>query len=149
MKKAIIFAVAGVVLLAAGGGAVWWFGMRDAGGAEAQAAVPKEAVPQKYVSLDKVVVMLRRAPEENVTRYMSMDLVFTTAIEKEKDTKEHLPLLRSIAVRALASMTAQQVSAMTIDELAAEVNRAFAEDYDKAHRSKPFVEAMVGKLIVE
>lgn len=28
MKKAIIFAVAGVVLAAAGGGAVWWFGMR-------------------------------------------------------------------------------------------------------------------------
>lgn len=149
MKKVLVFAVAGVVLLAAGGGGAWWF-MSQKGGMDAHAAAaPPPPAPQKYVSLDKIIVMLRRAPEDSNTRYMSMDLVFTTAVEKEKDTKEHLPLLRSIAVRSLAAMTAQQVSGMSIDELAVEMNKSFEESYEKEHREKPFITAMIGKLIVE
>jgi flagellar protein FliL len=146
MKKVIVFALAGIVLAAGAGGAVWWTMKGD--GTEAHAA-EKPPEPQKYVSLEKVIVMLRRAPEESVTRYMSMDLVFTTALDKEKDTKEHLPMLRSVAVRSLSAMTAPQVTAMTVDELAVEVNRAFVESYEKERREKPFIDAMIGKLIVE
>jgi flagellar FliL protein len=152
MKKAVLFSLVGVVLLAAGGGGAWWFMHKSGGAIDAHAAQAPElpaAEPQKYVSLDKVIVMLRRSPEDAGTRYMSMDLVFTSAVAKEKETKEHLPMLRSVAVRALSQMTATQIGAMSIDELAVEVNKAFADSYQKERREKPFNEALIGKLIVE
>jgi flagellar FliL protein len=155
-KLKMILGVVAVVLVAAGaaGGAMWWMKSQEpAHGAEAAAkAAPKKEKsdePAKYVTLDKVIVMLRRAPNEASTHYLSADLVLATDAKGEKPTKEHLPLLRAIAVRSLSSFTLAQASSMTVEQVAAQLNKTFDANYASEERDKPFGEVMIGKLIVE
>jgi flagellar FliL protein len=151
MKK--IIAIAGAVIIAAAGagGAVWWFMPKPAAaaGTEKKEAEKKEAKPVKYVTLDKVIVMLRRGPNENESHYLSTDLVLATEPAKEKETKENLPLLRSLAVRTLSSYTMEQASTMTVEKYAEQLNHSFNAEYERTHAEKPFAEVMIGKLIIE
>jgi flagellar FliL protein len=152
MKAKLIIAFAGVALAAAAaaGGAMWYMKPAPAAAAGAVAAKPApEKKLTKYVTLDKVIVMLRRAPNEAAAHYLSVDLVLATAPEDEKTTKEHLPLLRSIAVSALSARTMAEASSMTVDQYAAELNKTFSASYAKDNQVKPFSEVMVGKLIIE
>jgi len=120
-----------------------------AGAEEKKAEKPKEAKPMKYVTLDKVIVMLRRGPDDSGAHYLSTDLVLSTEPAKEKETKENLPLLRSLAVRTLSGYTMAEASAMTVDKYAEELNHAFDANYEREHAEKPFAEVMIGKLIIE
>jgi len=159
---AALLAVA--VFMAAAGAAAAWYGLRSRPGrlaaAAASAAAPaSQAAPaeeaqvdtrvQKYVTLEKVIVMLRREPGDAVTHYLALDLVFRAAEENERTTRDHLPLLRSVAVRTLSTLSVDKAGTMSIDQYATEINRAFSETYARGRREKPFSEAMVGKLIVE
>ena len=156
-KVKTIVAIAGAVVVSAAvaGGAVWWFMPKPAAAAgtetkaHAQADKPKEARPVKYVTLDKVIVMLRRGPNETDTHYLSTDLVLSATPDKEKETKDNLPLLRSLAVRTLSSYTMAEASSMTVEKYAVELNRSFNANYEREHTEKPFVEVMIGKLIIE
>ena len=152
-KAKLIAAFLGVALLAAGaaGGAMWYLAPAQSGNA-ATAEAPKKALekkPTKYVTLDKVIVMLRRAPSETAAHYLSVDLVLATTAEQEKEAKEHLPLLRSIVVSALSSHTLSEANAMTVDQFAALLNQTFNANYEKENHEKPFSEVMIGKLIIE
>lgn len=151
-KAKLITAFLGVALLAAGaaGGAMWYLAPAQSGKA-ATADAPKalEKKPTKYVTLDKVIVMLRRAPNEAAAHYLSVDLVLATNAEQEKEAKEHLPLLRSIVVSALSAHTLSEANAMTVDQYAALLNQTFNASYEKENHVKPFSEVMIGKLIIE
>ena len=155
MKMKMILAIAGAVLISAAGagGAVWWFMPKPAAAAgtekKAEAEKPKEAKPMKYVTLDKVIVMLRRGPNETESLYLSTDLVLATEHAKEKETKENLPLIRSLAVRTLSGYTMAEASAMSVDKYAEKLNHAFDANYEHEHAEKPFAEVMIGKLIIE
>jgi flagellar FliL protein len=153
-KMKTIIAIAGAVILSAAGagGAVWWFMPKPAtaaGAEKKEAEKPKEAKPVKYVTLDKVIVMLRRAPNEAESHYLSTDLVLATSPEKEKETKENLPLLRSLAVRTLSNYTMAEASTMTVEKYAEQLNHSFNANYAHTHAEKPFEEVMIGKLIIE
>jgi flagellar FliL protein len=153
-KMKTIIAIAGAVILSAAGagGAVWWFMPKPAtaaGAEKKEADKPKAARPVKYVTLDKVIVMLRRGPNEAESHYLSTDLVLATAPEKEKETKENLPLLRSLAVRTLSSYTMAEASTMTVEKYAEQLNHSFNANYAHTHAEKPFEEVMIGKLIIE
>jgi flagellar FliL protein len=101
------------------------------------------------VTLDKVLVMLH-LPEENAApHYLSIDLVFKCLPDDEKRAKDHLPMLRAVAVRALSTYTLQAASAMSVDQVADVLNKAFAASYAEEHHEAPFATAMVGKLIIE
>ena len=141
-----ILAIAGAVIIAAAGtgGAVWWFMPKPAAAGTEKKEEKKEAKPVKYVTLDKVIVMLRRAPNEAESHYLSTDLVLATAPDKEKETKENLPLLRSLAVRTLSSYTMAEASTMTVEKYAEQLNRSFNADYERTHTEKPFAEVMIG-----
>jgi len=93
--------------------------------------------------------MLRRAPDEQAAHYLSVDLVLATTPAEEKETKEQLPLLRSIAVSALSARTLAEASSMSVDQYASELNKVFDANYEKENHVKPFSEVMVGKLIIE
>lgn len=152
MNKKLIIAFVAVALLCAGGAgaAVWYFAAPPAGAAETEKEAKKEeAKPVKYLTLDKIIVMMRRQPTDKVAHYMSADLVVTTPVEKEKEAKEQLPLLRSVAVRTLSALPMEKAQAMTIDQFAEELNKAFADAYEKEGRERPFTEVMIGKLILE
>jgi len=154
----LIVVVASVLTATAGGAAAWWTLRSRSAAAAAAADEPHAAAsapaavdkrPQKYVSLDKVIVMLRREPGDTTPHYLAMDLVLKSPDEQEKLTKEHLPMLRSVAVKALSGYSAVQAGTMTIDQFTAVINSAYAESYQREQHEKPFSEAMIGKLIVE
>ena len=147
IKTTIAFAAVALVSAGAAGGAAWWFAPK----APAAPAVKKVEAkkPSKYVTLDKVIVMLRRAPNDAEPHYLAADLVLATSDDKEKQTKEHLPLLRSIAVRALSGYTLTAASALTVEQYAEQLNRAFDASYARERLDKPFSEVMIGKLIIE
>jgi len=145
-----------VAILAAGaaGGAMWYLAKPAAGHAESAEAKPppppatgKKA--RKFLTLDKIIVMLRRDSGEADTHYLSADLVISTTEEKEKLTKDHLPLMRSIAVSTLSGLTTAKAQSMTVEQVAQEINKAFDVSYEREQMEKPFSEAMVGKLIIE
>lgn len=143
--------IVGIALISAtlAGGAAWAVAKSAPrqGPQAAQAASSNE--PAKYVTLEKVVVMLRRAPGDSRTHYLQTDLVLDTSEAKAKQTKDELPLLRSLTVRTLSQLTVAQASSVTVDEVAESLNQAFAEKYDKDRLDKPFAKALVSKLIVD
>lgn len=150
----LILLVALVALLAAGlaGGTVWWLQQSKAPAKPGEAVAaekPKPVVDYKYVTLDKVLVMLRGRNGEAVPHYMAVDIVFKTPPEQEKRTKEHLPLLRTVAVKALSQHTVETASAMSVEQFAASLNKAYQDSYRTDQRDAPFAEALIGKLIIE
>lgn len=152
MKMIVAFAAVAVLGAGVAGGAVWYMskGAAPAAGHEKKVEVKHdEGKPPKYLTVDKVIIMLKRSPGDTASHYMSADLVITTNEEKEKTAKEHLPMLRSVAVRTLSNLPMATAQMMTIDQFAAELNKAFDETYLHDKREKPFSEVMIGKLIIE
>jgi flagellar protein FliL len=155
MKLIVAFVFVAITGALVAGSAVWWLYLsKPAAAAAGHASAEFEAAPtgkkaHKYLTLEKVIVMLRRNPGDSATHYMSTDIVITTSEEKEKQAKEHLPLLRSIAVKSLAAYSIDKAEAMTVDQFADLLNRAFEASYVSQRAEKPFSEVMIGKLIIE
>lgn len=156
MKMKLIGGFVAVAVLAAGaaGGAMWYLAKPVAGHAEvADAKAPPPPATgkkaRKFITLDKVIVMLRRGPGDSDTHYLSADLVIATTEEKEKLTKDHLPLMRSIAVSTLSSFPMDKAQTMTVEQFAEQINKAFNVSYEREQMEKPYTEVMVGKLIIE
>ncbi|OEZ96940.1 flagellar basal body-associated FliL family protein [Duganella sp. HH101] len=159
MKMIIALVLVAVVGAAVAGGAVWYMSKgKDepaavADGKPAKKPAKKEEKedksPPKYLTVDKVIIMLKRQPGDTLTHYMSADLVITTTEKKEKEAKEQLPMLRSVAVRTLSNLPMATAQVMTIDQFAGELNKAFEATYEHEGREKPFSEVMIGKLIIE
>lgn len=157
IPRILSFVVAGLLTTAAGGAIAWW-GLKAqtppspeavAAAAEEKARKEAEKHPPRYVSLDKVIVMLRREPGDPASHYLAVDLVFKTPEQHEKMVREHLPMLRSVAVRALSTLTPTRAAAMSVDELAAEIGSAYGTSYAAEKREQPFTDVMIGKLIIE
>jgi len=151
-----MIAFAGVALLSAAvaGGAMWWYGPHDivpatATAAAAEPEIDEDKAPARYITLDKVIVMLKRNAGDTQAHYISTDLVLSTTEENEKKAKEHLPMLRTVAVRALSSYAMNEASAMTVEQFAERLNSAFEATYAAEKTAKPFTEVMIGKLIIE
>lgn len=159
MKMIIALVLVAVVGAAVAGGAVWYIskGKEEpaavADGKPAKKPAKKEEKedksPPKYLTVDKVIIMLKRQPGDTLSHYMSADLVITTSEKKEKEAKEQLPMLRSVAVRTLSNLPMATAQVMTIDQFAGELNKAFEATYEHEGREKPFSEVMIGKLIIE
>lgn len=158
MKKKLssMLAFAGVALASAAvaGAAMWWYGpvpgANPLAAAEAgQVEVDEKKEPARYVTLDKVIVMLKRNTGDTQAHYISTDLVLSTTEENEKKAKEHLPMLRTVAVRALSSYALNEASAMTVEQFAERLNSSFEATYAAEKTEKPFSEVMIGKLIIE
>ncbi|MBA4341896.1 MAG: flagellar basal body protein [Methylibium sp.] len=158
MKLIVIVALVGVLAAAGAGGAVWWKlgGGKAAVPADANSKDEKAAKAElkpgpdyKYVMLDKVLVMLRGRSGDAMAHYMALDIVFKALPEQEKRAKEHLPLLRTVAVKALSNYTLEAAQALSVSEVAAVLNKAYQESYASEQREPPFAEALIGKLIIE
>ncbi|MBA5604412.1 flagellar basal body-associated FliL family protein [Duganella sp. FT3S] len=151
MKMIIAFVVVAVLGAGVAGGAVWYLSKgASAGTAEAKKAERHDdGKPPKYLTVEKVIIMLKRSPGDTATHYISADLVITTSEDKEKVAKEQLPMLRSVAVRTLSALPLATAQTMTIDQYAAELNKAYDETYAHDKRDKPFSEVLIGKLILE
>lgn len=153
LKLGLLIALVAVLAAGAAGAAVWLLlpGKAQPRGAQeaAAAAAAKPAPDYKYVTLDKVLVMLRGRNGEAVPHYMAVDIVFKAPPDQERRTKEHLPLLRTVAVKALSVHTVESASAMSVEDFAKALNKAYRDSYQAERREAPFVEALIGKLIIE
>lgn len=149
-KTTVVLAVvlSGLFMAVVGGGLMWLL-LSEPANDSAKVVQASPAREYKYVSLDKVIVMLRTAEGAPMSSYLAMDIVFKTPLESEKIVKQHLPLLRSIAVKALSTYTLERATQMTVEEFAVDINRAYTASYADEKATKPFAEAMVGKLIIE
>ena len=148
------FVLVAVLAAGAAGGAMWYLAKPAAGHADVADSKPPPppatgTKARKFLTLDKVIVMLRHAPGDTDTHYLSADLVIATTEEKEKLTKDHLPLMRSIAVSTLSSFPMDKAQTMTVEQYAEQINKAFNVSYEREQMEKPFTEVMVGKLIIE
>lgn len=152
-KLIAIVAATGLLAAGVGGGAAWWTlhgrTARESAAGAASAPAPVDKRPTRYVSLEKVIVMLRHAEGDTSVHYLAVDLVLKTHEEQEKTVKDDLPMLRSVALQALSVYTPDKAGAMSIDEVAKVVNTAFADAYVRDQHDKPFSDALIGKLIIE
>lgn len=149
-KKSKLLLIIGIVVLllaGAAGGGLWWLKMRNA---EEPAEPPPKPSTFRYVTLDKVIVMLRNQGGDPLSHYMAVDVVFRADDPaKEKAVKDQLPLLRSVTVKALSEYTLDKAASLTIAQLTTELNAAYQARYKADSIEKPFAEAMIGKLIIE
>lgn len=146
----LIGIIVGAVLLTAGaaGGGFWWWKSQQP--ATASAPPPPKPSTFRYVSMDKVIVMLRSQSGDPLAHYMAVDVVFKAEdAVKEKAVKDQLPLLRSVTVKALSEFTLDKAGALTIEQLTEEVNAAYKTRYTADGIEQPFAEALISKLIIE
>jgi flagellar FliL protein len=148
-KLVTIVVLVGLASMAAGGAATGWLLHRHGSPQTDSKALEIDTRAYKYINLEKVVIMLRSATGAPDPHYLALDLVFKTPTDTEAITREHLPLLRSVAVKALSSLTLQSASSLTIEELSRLINEAYSQTYAHDRAGAPFVEAMIGKLIIE
>lgn len=147
-KKIWISLAAGAfVLLGAGSGLAAWHFMGKPAGEPAAPVVDKREY--RYVSLDKVIVMLRAREGGPLSNYMAVDLVFKTPVKAEVVTKQQLPKLRSVAVASLSELTLERASMLSIAELTDFLQQAYGESFERESRESPFTEVMVGRLVIE
>lgn len=153
-KTVVIFLVSMLLTLLLGGGGTYWW-LQQQGGVAALSSPLREpvaaaepATPKRYLTLDKIIVMLREAGQDEL-HYMSIDLVFRTDNEQQAQVKEQLPLLKSIAVRALSQLTRTQAAAMSVDQFQALLLQHYSQAYRKDQQPQPFSDVLVSKLIVE
>jgi len=145
----------GVLLLVAGAaaGGTWAY-MNSRGTAPATRVAahvePKQENREfRYVTLDKVIVMLRDDNGGPAAHYLSTDLVFRTTEESEKKVKEQLPYLRSVTVATLSSYSTGKAGLLSVEQYRKLLADAFAAAYARDAQEKPFLDVMVGRLIIE
>jgi len=152
MKKLVVVLGGILVLVAAAAGAAWYagwgpFAAGDAGEADARPVGPVPS--ERYVTLEKLVVMTRADGAQGRPRYLAMDLVFAVA-DKEAATvtTAQLPLLRSVAVRTLSGYRAEELRGMEIDQIVAVLDEQYRKAYGGAGQM-PFRQVMVARMMLE
>ncbi|WP_434634446.1 flagellar basal body-associated FliL family protein [Chromobacterium sp. CV08] len=143
-SRTLITAALVAVMVAGAGAGGWWYYQQSA---QAAPARPKP-VDYRFITLDKIIVMLRSEAGGD-PRYMAVDLVFRSSPEGEAKVKEQLPLLKSVAVRALSQLTRERANALGIDDYQQLLDRAYRANFAREARERPFSEVMVSKLIIE
>ena len=113
MAKKIGMLLALVAILgvgvAAGG---WWWEQRAPVAVAAQTSPQLDVRQASYVTLDKIVVMLKTDQSlRTANTYMSLDLVLRTDKLHEKAAKAELPMLKGVAVRTLSQVAMEQAKA--------------------------------------
>ena len=145
----IVIAAAVVVCLALGGGAWWWVQQQTAGEGPKVQAPKLDASKPSYVTLEKVVVMLRPVSEQSGNHYLSLDLVLRTDKAKEKAVKGDLPMIKGVAVRTLSKLDVEQARAMSIEEWTELLRRDVMDAYTPQLDLLGFDQLMVSRLIIE
>ncbi|WP_213762753.1 flagellar basal body-associated FliL family protein [Caballeronia sp. dw_19] len=152
-KRYLLLVAASVLTLSAAGGlmlarshGVWPFAGETR---ESEKEKRPNAADYRYVTLDKLIVMLRNPVGATRSRYLSMDLVFSvTSSSSQKEIHEQLPMLRSVAYRALSKYTVEDARRLTVDDYAAVLMSAYATAYGSP-ANIPFSDVLIGKLMLE
>ncbi|OHX11456.1 hypothetical protein BI347_17445 [Chromobacterium sphagni] len=143
-SKSLIAAVVVAALVGGAGAGGWWYYQQPGHAAPAK---PKP-VDYRFVSLDKIIVMLKSDAGGDAS-YMAVDLVFRSGPDGEAKVKEQLPLLKSVAVRALSQLSRERANALGIDDYQRLLDKSYRAAFAREGCEQPFSEVMVSKLIIE
>jgi flagellar protein FliL len=152
MNKTVGIIVGLALLLCVGAAAgAWWWVQQQSGGAADKAAptVQLDASQPNYLTLDKIVVMLRPEPDRTHNTYVSVDLVFRTDKTHAKAFKGELPMLKGVAVRTLSKLDVAQARNMAIEEWTDLLSRDLMAAYEQHLSPRMFDQVMVSRLIIE
>lgn len=151
MNKNIAIIIVCAVLACAGiAGGAWWWVQQQAVSTPAANDVPKlDASAPSYVTLDKIVVMLRPSSDRLHNTYLSLDLVFRTDKVHEKAVKSDLPMLKGVAVRTLSQLEVENAKSMSIDEWTGLLSQDLMAAYASQQSLRAFDQVMVSRLIIE
>ncbi|MEK6423423.1 MAG: hypothetical protein V4801_27865 [Burkholderia gladioli] len=118
-------------------------------GPAARKAAPVAAIRAHYVTLERLIVMLRGRAPAGHAHYLALDLVFGAADAKqEKRLREQLPMLRALAYRTLAGYDVVEVRQMPVDALAATLKAGYVLAYGTAE-ALPFADVLISKMMVD
>lgn len=145
----IVIAVAVLICGALGGGAWWWVQQQTQGQAKQVQAPEIDMGKASYVTLEKVVVMLRPDAVEQGNHYLSLDIVLRTDKNHEKAVKGELPMIKGVALRALSKLGPAQARAMTIEEWTDLISQEVMGAYEGHLDKRGFDQVMVSRLIIE
>ena len=146
----IMIGVVLLVCMGAAGGAWWWVQQQGfTASAKPVQVATLDASQPSYVTLDKIVVMLRPEPELLQNTYISVDLVFRTDKAHAKEFKGELPMLKGVAVRTLSKVSVTQAKAMVIEEWTDLLSRDLIAAYEQQPSPRVFDQVMVSRLIIE
>ena len=145
----IILGVALLVCAGAAGGAWWWVQQQGGAAPVVNAAAKLDASQPSYLTLDKIVVMLRPDPDRTQNTYVSLDLVFRTDKAHTKEVKGELPMLKGVAVRTVSKVDVVQAKAMTIEEWTDLLSLDLMAAYEQQESRRAFDQVMVSRLIIE
>lgn len=147
-KLGIIIAIAVLLCVAVMGGAWWW--VQQQGGAAKGPQAPHIDMQQaSYVTLDKVVVMLKAPEGRSNNYYLSADLVLRSDKAHEKALKAELPMLKSVAVRTLSQMDVVEARAMSMAAWSELLQRELFAAYDEHPDLRWFDQVSISRLIIE
>ncbi|WP_459624910.1 flagellar basal body-associated FliL family protein [Burkholderia sp. 3C] len=117
--------------------------------AVSKAAAPAATIRPHYVTLERLIVMLRDRVPAAHPHYLSLDLVFGAADTKqEKRLREQQPMLRALAYRTLAGYDVDQVRQMPVDALAAKLKAGYLAAYGTTE-ALPFADVLISKMMVD
>lgn len=151
----IVLVVFIIALLGGGGGVFWWMHKQNAAAGKntaAPVAEVEEVVDEKdlkYLTLEKCIVMLRQDDGTASSHFLMVDLVFKIKKDREELVKEQLPYLRSLTVGILSRLTVQKAGAMSTEQYRQLLRLAFKNAYAASHQDKPYLDVLIGKLIIE
>ncbi|MBD9370934.1 flagellar basal body-associated FliL family protein [Xanthomonas sp. XNM01] len=154
--RTLVIVLATLLLVVLGGGGYAWYARLGpfasamaAGSTEAVPPPPPAAPPEHFVTLDKLVVMLRTEPQQTRARYLAIDLVFACEDKKKAArAKAQLPLLRSVAHRSLAGYRADEIRQMEIDDLVGMLESEYRKVYG-SEKETPFSQVMIARMMLE
>jgi flagellar FliL protein len=113
----------------------------------ANAAAPQEPKkeksdkPVKYVTLDKVIVMLRRGPNEATTP-LPVDRPGAGHRPRKRKGNQGTPAAAARGRRAHAlGYTLAEASTMTVEQYAEQLNKTFNASYAQRRTEKPFAKS--------
>lgn len=150
MNKTVGIVILVAVLVCAGvGGGAWWWLQQQTPAAFSSTAPVVDASQPRYVSLEKVVVMLRATAPKHGNDYLALDLVLRTDAMHEKTVKAELPMLKGVAVRTLSKLDVEQARAMSIEEWTDLLSADLVAAYADRPMSRHFDQVMVSRLIIE
>lgn len=145
----IIIGLVLLVCVGAAGGVWWWVQQQGSAAPAAGSAVKLDASKPSYLTLDKIVVMLRSEPERRHNTYASVDLVFRTDKAHTKEVQGELPMLKGVAVRALSKVDVAKAKAMTIEEWTDLLSNDLMAAYEQQPSRRAFDQVMLSRLIIE
>ncbi|SDV46942.1 flagellar basal body-associated FliL family protein [Chitinasiproducens palmae] len=147
MKNKYLVAIAIAVALLGGAGLYALLSEVMDKGASAPVAKPGKSLT--YVDVGKTVVLLHGTNGESNSRYAVIEAVLEVETPALGKVKQELLLIRSLVFRAVAAYSAEQLRALSVDEVTSAIEKAIQEHEHAVGTRVGIERVMLTSLVIE